>query len=98
MAFRAKNIEALGHAQSRGEWLGGEDDGLANFRMDWYEIVMEGLRERLHRFRSLQIFMDICVRCGGLCWINAIFFIGSGDPQKYAGVAGRKLLRSGISP
>jgi ferredoxin len=36
-----------------------------------------GLRERLERFRSLKLFMDICVRCGA-CADKCHFFIGAG--------------------
>ncbi len=46
---------------------------------NWKEIIFEGFRDRLKRFRSLQIFMDICVRCGA-CADKCHFFIGSGDP------------------
>ena len=35
-----------------------------NLPEDWKQIILEGLRVRLKRFRSLQVFMDICVRCG----------------------------------
>lgn len=59
---------------------------------NWKEIVLEGLRERLHRFRSLQIFMDACVRCGA-CADKCHFFIGSGDPKNMP-VLRAELLRS----
>ena len=58
---QGKNIKALGMPNPR-DWLVEDDDW--QLPDDWHHIVMEGLRERLHRFRSLQIFMDICVRCG----------------------------------
>ncbi|ATW27372.1 sulfate reduction electron transfer complex DsrMKJOP subunit DsrK [Candidatus Formimonas warabiya] len=47
---------------------------------NWKEIILEGLRERLDRFRSLKLFMDVCVRCGA-CADKCHFFIGSGDPK-----------------
>ncbi len=59
---------------------------------NWKEIILEGLRERLHKFRSLQIFMDICVRCGA-CADKCHFFIGSGDPKNMP-VMRAELLRS----
>ena len=31
---------------------------------DWQRILFEGFKKRLKRFRSLKVFMDICVRCG----------------------------------
>lgn len=59
---------------------------------NWKEIILEGLRVRLERFRSLQIFMDICVRCGA-CADKCHFFIGSGDPKNMP-VLRTELLRS----
>ncbi|MBN2031832.1 MAG: (Fe-S)-binding protein [Deltaproteobacteria bacterium] len=59
---------------------------------NWKEIILEGLRERLERFRSLKIFMDICVRCGA-CADKCHFFIGGGDPRNMP-VLRAELLRS----
>jgi Fe-S oxidoreductase len=59
---------------------------------NWKEIILEGLRERLDRFRSLKIFMDICVRCGA-CADKCHFFIGGGDPKNMP-VLRAELLRS----
>ena len=59
---------------------------------NWKEILLAGLRERLDRFRSLRVFMDICVRCGA-CADKCHFFIGSGDPKNMP-VLRAELLRS----
>ncbi len=59
---------------------------------NWKEIILEGFRDRLKRFRSLKIFMDICVRCGA-CADKCHFFIGSGDPKNMP-VVRAELLRS----
>ncbi|MBI9074792.1 MAG: (Fe-S)-binding protein [Desulfatibacillum sp.] len=59
---------------------------------NWIEIVLDGLHERLHKFRSLQLFMDVCVRCGA-CADKCHFFIGSGDPKNMP-VLRAELLRS----
>lgn len=59
---------------------------------NWEEIIMEGLRERIHKFRSLQLFMDICVRCGA-CADKCHFFLGSGDPKNMP-VLRAELLRA----
>jgi len=59
---------------------------------DWQTIIMEGLRERLDKYRSLRIFMDICVRCGA-CADKCHFYIGSGDPKNMP-VLRAELLRS----
>ncbi|MBW2091178.1 MAG: (Fe-S)-binding protein [Deltaproteobacteria bacterium] len=59
---------------------------------NWKEIIINGLKERLDRFRSLRIFMDICVRCGA-CADKCHFFLGSGDPKNMP-VLRAELLRS----
>ncbi len=59
---------------------------------NWKEIILEGLRERLDKFRSLKIFMDCCVRCGA-CADKCHFFLGTGDPKNMP-VLRAELLRS----
>ena len=59
---------------------------------NWKEIFLEGFRERLDHYRSLKVFMDICVRCGA-CADKCHFFIGSGDPKNMP-VLRAELLRS----
>ncbi len=59
---------------------------------NWKEIILEGFRDRLNKFRSLRLFMDICVRCGA-CADKCHFFIGSGDPKNMP-VLRAELLRS----
>ncbi len=59
---------------------------------NWQEIIHEGLRTLLERYRSLRVFMDICVRCGA-CADKCHFFIGSGDPKNMP-VLRAELLRS----
>lgn len=59
---------------------------------NWKQIIHEGMRDRLSRFRSFRIFMDICVRCGA-CADKCHFFIGTGDPKNMP-VLRAELLRS----
>ena len=59
---------------------------------NWKQIIFDGLRDRLDRFRSLKLFMDVCVRCGA-CADKCHFFIGSGDPKNMP-VLRAELLRS----
>ena len=59
---------------------------------NWKEIILEGLRLRIDKFRSLRLFMDICVRCGA-CADKCHFFIGSGDPKNMP-VLRAELLRA----
>lgn len=59
---------------------------------NWQQIILEGFKERLQRFRSLRVFMDICVRCGA-CADKCHYYIGSGDPKNMP-VLRAELLRS----
>ncbi|MDI6889967.1 MAG: (Fe-S)-binding protein [Thermodesulfovibrionales bacterium] len=59
---------------------------------NWKEIFLNGMEDRLKRFRSFQLFMDICVRCGA-CADKCQFFIGGGDPKNMP-VLRAELLRS----
>jgi len=86
---KAKNLEAVGLPNPR-EWSPVDEDW--KLPSDWKEIVLEGLRERLEKYRSLKIFMDICVRCGA-CADKCHFYIGSGDPKNMP-VLRAELLRS----
>ncbi len=84
-----QNVDYLKQPNPR-KWQPNEEDW--KLPENWKEIILEGLRDRLHRFRSLQIFMDICVRCGA-CADKCHFFIGSGDPKNMP-VLRAELLRS----
>jgi Fe-S oxidoreductase len=84
-----QNVDYLQQPNPR-KWQPTEEDW--KLPENWKEIILEGLKDRLHRFRSLQIFMDICVRCGA-CADKCHFFIGSGDPKNMP-VLRAELLRS----
>jgi Fe-S oxidoreductase len=86
---KPKNLEYVGMPNPR-EWSPFDEDW--KLPENWKEIVLEGLRERLDKFRSLKIFMDICVRCGA-CADKCHFFIGGGDPKNMP-VLRAELLRS----
>jgi len=88
-AGQAKNLEYVGLPNPR-EWNALDDDW--KLPDNWKEIVLEGLRERLEKFRSLKVFMDICVRCGA-CADKCHYFIGTGDPKNMP-VLRAELLRS----
>ncbi|MBW2060460.1 MAG: (Fe-S)-binding protein [Deltaproteobacteria bacterium] len=59
---------------------------------NWKEIILDGFEDRLGKFRTLRLFMDICVRCGA-CADKCQFFLGSGDPKNMPVLRG-ELLRS----
>ena len=88
-AGKPKSLEAVGMPNAR-EWNPLDDDW--KLPDNWKEIVHEGFKDRLKKFRSLKLFMDICVRCGA-CADKCHFFIGSGDPKNMP-VLRAELLRS----
>ena len=59
---------------------------------DWKPIVLNGMKDKLGKFRSWKLFLDICVRCGA-CADKCHYFIGSGDPKNMP-VMRAELLRS----
>ncbi len=82
-------LETVGFPFAR-EWKPTDEDW--KLPPNWKEIFLEGVRERLERFRTFRLFMDICVRCGA-CADKCHFFIGSGDPKNMP-VLRAELLRS----
>ncbi|MBU4377527.1 MAG: (Fe-S)-binding protein, partial [Proteobacteria bacterium] len=72
------------------QWSPGDADW--KLPANWKETVVNGFRERLGKFRTLKLFMDICVRCGA-CADKCHFFIGSGDPKNMP-VLRAELMRS----
>jgi Fe-S oxidoreductase len=88
-AGNPKSLEYVGLPNAR-QWSCFDEDW--QLPENWKEIISKGFRERLDRFRSVKVFMDICVRCGA-CADKCHFFIGSGDPKNMP-VLRAELLRS----
>jgi len=86
---KPKNLEYVGMPYPK-EWNPSDEDW--QLPENWKEIIEEGFKDRLDKFRSLKLFMDICVRCGA-CADKCHFFIGSGDPKNMP-VMRAELLRS----
>ncbi len=86
---KPKSLEYLGMPHGR-DWSPKDEDW--KLPENWQEIIFEGMRERLDKFRSFKLFMDICVRCGA-CADKCHFFLGSGDPKNMP-VLRAELLRS----
>ena len=88
-AANPKSVEYVGlpHAHA---WNPLEDDW--QLPDNWQQLLHEGFKERLEKFRSIKVFMDICVRCGA-CADKCHFFIGTGDPKNMP-VLRAELLRS----
>ena len=86
---KPKNTNAVGMPFAK-EWNPMDEDW--QLPENWKSIILEGFKDRLDKYRSLKIFMDICVRCGA-CADKCHFFIGSGDPKNMP-VMRAELLRS----
>jgi len=86
---KAKNLKILDLPNPR-DWAVTDDDW--KLPENWKQIVLEGMAERLGKYRTFKIFMDCCVRCGA-CSDKCHFFIGGGDPKNMPGLRA-ELLRS----
>jgi Fe-S oxidoreductase len=86
---KAKNLRVLDLPNPR-DWAVTDEDW--KLPEGWQKIVLEGMADRLSKYRSFKLFMDTCVRCGA-CSDKCHFFIGSGDPKNMP-VLRAELLRS----
>ncbi len=86
---KPKNLDTVGMPYPK-DWSPTDEDW--KLPEDWQDILHEGFKDRLSKFRSFKLFMDICVRCGA-CADKCHFFIGSGDPKNMP-VLRAELLRS----
>ena len=59
---------------------------------NWKETILKTMKDRLDKYRTFKVFMDVCVRCGA-CADKCHYFIGSGDPKNMP-VLRAELLRS----
>jgi Fe-S oxidoreductase len=85
----AKNLRYLSMPNPR-DWQPFDPDW--KLPPNWREIILKGMQERLEKFRSFRLFMDICVRCGA-CADKCHFFLGSADPKNMP-VLRAELIRS----
>ncbi|MDH4163854.1 MAG: (Fe-S)-binding protein [Nitrospirota bacterium] len=86
---KPKSLELVGFPNPR-EWRPADADW--KLPENWKEIIIEGIADRLKKYRSFRLFMDICVRCGA-CADKCHFFIGTGDPRNMP-VLRAELIRS----
>ncbi|MBI3013719.1 MAG: 4Fe-4S dicluster domain-containing protein, partial [Candidatus Tectomicrobia bacterium] len=84
-----KHLEYLGLSNPR-KWQPYDEDW--KLPPNWKEIILKGMKERLEKYRSFRLFMDICVRCGA-CADKCQFYLGSGDPKNMP-VLRAELVRS----
>jgi len=85
----AKNVAYLGLPNPRA-WQPRESDW--KLPPDWKRIILDGMKERLRKYRSFRLFMDICVRCGA-CADKCHFYLGSADTKNMP-VMRAELMRS----
>src|SRR5450631_2498540 len=88
-AAKPKDMSYLGLANPR-KWQPTDLDW--QLPPDWQRIILDGMRDRLGKYRSFRLFMDVCVRCGA-CADKCHFFLGSGDPKNMP-VVRAELVRS----
>ena len=86
---KGKNLSAVEFPNAR-DWSPADADW--KLPKNWQEIFLNGMKDRLDKYRSFRLFMDICVRCGA-CADKCHFFIGGGDPKNMPVLRG-ELLRS----
>ncbi len=58
---------------------------------NWQEVAIEKMGEMLKKYRSLRVYLDVCVRCGA-CTDKCHYFLGTRDPKNMP-VARQDLLR-----
>ena len=86
---KPKSLELVGFPNPR-DWRPADADW--KLPENWKQILLEGIADRLEKYRSFRLFMDICVRCGA-CADKCHFFIGTGDPKNMP-VLRAELIRS----
>jgi Fe-S oxidoreductase len=59
---------------------------------NWKEVALDKMGDLLGKYRSLQVFMDSCVKCGS-CTDKCHYYLGTGDPKNMP-VARQDLLRN----
>jgi Fe-S oxidoreductase len=86
---KAKNLKVVDMPNAR-DWSPAEKDW--KLPADWQDTVIAGMADRLKKYRSFRLFMDVCVRCGA-CADKCHYYMGSGDPKNMP-VLRAELLRS----
>ncbi|MHB8923516.1 MAG: sulfate reduction electron transfer complex DsrMKJOP subunit DsrK [Thermoleophilia bacterium] len=49
-------------------------------RTDWHDAAIAKMGDLLKKYKSLQVYMDICVKCGS-CTDKCHYFLGTKDPK-----------------
>lgn len=86
---KGKNLEIVGMPNAR-DWSPNDEDW--KLPPEWQGTIIEGIADRMSKYRSFRLFMDVCVRCGA-CADKCHFYMGSGDPRNMP-VLRAELMRS----
>ncbi|MDR1604943.1 MAG: (Fe-S)-binding protein [Gracilibacteraceae bacterium] len=86
---KGKNLDIMDLPNAR-DWSPTDEDW--RLPAEWQGTIIEGLADRMKKYRSFRLFLDICVRCGA-CADKCHFYLGSGDPKNMP-VLRAELLRS----
>ena len=58
---------------------------------NWQQVAIDKMGELTSKYRSLQVFLDACVKCGA-CTDKCHYYLGTGDPKNMP-VARQDLMR-----
>jgi Fe-S oxidoreductase len=58
---------------------------------NWEQVALDKLEDLTHKYRSLKVYLDSCVKCGA-CTDKCHYFLGTSDPKNMP-VARQDLLR-----
>ena len=58
---------------------------------NWEQVALDKLEDLTHKYRSLKVYLDSCVKCGA-CTDKCHYFLGTADPKNMP-VARQDLLR-----
>ncbi|MYD76808.1 MAG: (Fe-S)-binding protein [Gammaproteobacteria bacterium] len=92
---RTPSLEEGAMAHSRPFVAGSDHQGALGFPgelvEDWHDRALGKMKELLGKYRSLQVFMDACVKCGA-CTDKCHYYLGTADPKNMP-VARQDLMR-----
>jgi len=70
-----------------------EELGFPGEKVDnWKEVAINKIADSVSKYRSVQVFLDICVKCGA-CTDKCHYYLGTSDPKNMP-VARQDLFRS----
>ncbi len=61
------------------------------------DIIFQGLKERLEKFRTFKVFMDICVRLVKQCRRRSFYAVPIAGVGQHGGEAGSALIQTADS-